>query len=151
MFHDVSQCFKSVSWCYTSGSQGFMTFHNVSQCFKSVSWCFTMFNNVVRCLVSRATIGITDHLRDRNNAAGIGDNSNWWWRRRDRWYRRESDPMLNSILNEVTLFLEDNFWRGKQEVMNNHIGNWKKTRTNSFFGNRVHVYFESRADISYIL
>ena len=32
--------------------------HNVSQCFTSVSWCFTMFNNVLRSLVSRATIGI---------------------------------------------------------------------------------------------
>ena len=38
-----------------------------------------MFNNVL-CLASRATIGIgaraaADHLRDRDNAAGIGDNS----------------------------------------------------------------------------
>ena len=40
-----------------------------------------MFNNVLWCLVSRATIGIAasaaaaDRLRDRDNAAGIGDNS----------------------------------------------------------------------------
>ena len=34
-----------------------------------------MFNNVLRCLVSHATIGIADCLRDHNNAAGIGDNS----------------------------------------------------------------------------
>ena len=34
-----------------------------------------MFNNVWRCLVSRATIGIADRLWDRDNAAGIGANS----------------------------------------------------------------------------
>ena len=39
-----------------------------------------MFNNIFWCLVSRATIGITDceavdSLRDRDNASGIGDNS----------------------------------------------------------------------------
>ena len=39
-----------------------------------------MFNNVLWCLGSRATIGVSasataDRLRDRDNAAGIGDNS----------------------------------------------------------------------------
>ena len=39
-----------------------------------------MFNNVLRCLVSHATISIgdrmaADRLRDRDNVAGIGDNS----------------------------------------------------------------------------
>ena len=39
-----------------------------------------MFNNILRCLVCRATIGIadraaTDPLMDRNNAATIGDNT----------------------------------------------------------------------------
>ena len=39
-----------------------------------------MFNNVLPCLVSRAKIGIgdraaADRLRDRDNAAGISDNS----------------------------------------------------------------------------
>ena len=37
-----------------------------------------MFNNVLLCLASRATIGdstATDHLRDRDNVSGIGDNS----------------------------------------------------------------------------
>ena len=37
-----------------------------------------MFNNVLWCLASRATIGVrgaADRLRDRDNAAGIGDNS----------------------------------------------------------------------------
>ena len=39
-----------------------------------------MFNNVLQCLVSHATIGIatlatTNHLRDRDNAAGIGYNA----------------------------------------------------------------------------
>ena len=32
-----------------------------------------MFNNVLWCVASRATIG--DRLRDRDNAVGIGDNS----------------------------------------------------------------------------
>ena len=46
--------------------------------FYGVSQCFTMFNNVLLCLASRATIGdgaATDRLRDRDNVAGIGDNS----------------------------------------------------------------------------
>ena len=37
-----------------------------------------MFNNVLWCLASRATIGdraAVDRLRDHDNAAGIGDNS----------------------------------------------------------------------------
>ena len=37
-----------------------------------------MFNNVLLCLASRATIGdgtAADRLRDRDNVAGIGDNS----------------------------------------------------------------------------
>ena len=37
-----------------------------------------MFNNVLWCLESLATIGdraAADRLRDRDNAAGIGDNS----------------------------------------------------------------------------
>ena len=39
-----------------------------------------MFNNVLWCLAGRATIGVdasatADRLRDRDNAAGIGDNS----------------------------------------------------------------------------
>ena len=49
------------------------------------------------CTIFNCRIG--DHtatycLRDHDNTAGIGDK-----RRRDRQYRRESDPMLNSILN----------------------------------------------------
>ena len=48
--------------------------------FYDISQCFTMFNNVLWCLVSRATIGIADRaaadrLMDRDNAAGIGDNT----------------------------------------------------------------------------
>ena len=53
-------------------------FYDVSQCFTCVSWCFTTFNNVLWCLASRATIGdraAADRLRDRDSAAGIGDNS----------------------------------------------------------------------------
>ena len=39
-----------------------------------------MFNNILQCLVSRGTIGITncaaaDRLRDREGAAGISDNA----------------------------------------------------------------------------
>ena len=37
-----------------------------------------MFNNILWCLESRATIGdsaAADRLMDRDNAAGIGDNS----------------------------------------------------------------------------
>ena len=39
-----------------------------------------MFNTVLWCLAIHATIGVaasatTDRLRDRDNAAGIGDNS----------------------------------------------------------------------------
>ena len=37
-----------------------------------------MFNNVLLCLASCATIGdgaAADRLRDRDNVAGIGDNS----------------------------------------------------------------------------
>ena len=50
--------------------------HDVSQCFTCVSWCFTTFNNVLWCLASGATIdAAADRLRDRDNAAGIGDNT----------------------------------------------------------------------------
>ena len=67
-----------------------------------------MFNNVLLCLASRATTGVGAA------ASGIGDNSaefgnnsaesaitpqNRQWRRRDRRYRRERDPMLNSVMN----------------------------------------------------
>ena len=39
-----------------------------------------MFNNVLQCLVSHTMIGIVgqaaaNHLRDRNNATAIGNNS----------------------------------------------------------------------------
>ena len=72
MFHNV----LSVS-CFTSGSQCHMMYHNVLQVFHDVLLCL---NNVLQCLVSQAMIGIADHtaanrLRDRDNAAGIGDNS----------------------------------------------------------------------------
>ena len=61
-------------------------FYDISQCFRSVSWCFTMFNNVLRCLVSHATIGIAASVtarprrspqgsRQLRRTAGIGDNS----------------------------------------------------------------------------
>ena len=69
VFHDVSQCFKSVSCCFTSGSWSFTMYHNVLHVFHDVL-----------CLASHATIGIadraaTDRLRDRDNAAGIGDDN----------------------------------------------------------------------------
>ena len=50
-------------------------------CFTMFYKCFMMFNNVLRCLVSHASIirsigdcTATNHCRDHNNAAGIGDN-----------------------------------------------------------------------------
>ena len=65
-----------------SNDDCFMMFHNVlrvscftsgSQCFTCVSWCFTMFNHLLWCLASRATINVAaDRLRDRDNAVGIG-------------------------------------------------------------------------------
>ena len=82
---------------------------------------FILFYYVLRCLVSRATIGIiasatADCLRDRNNGTGIGDNS-----------AEIGDdaagivdiaekviPCWTPSLMEtgVTLFLENNFRRG---------------------------------------
>ena len=70
-----------------------------------------MFDNVLQCLVSLAMIGIAtsateDRLRDRdatvigNNSAGIGDNSAKICNdTTDCQFCRESDPMLNSVLN----------------------------------------------------
>ena len=57
LFHGVSQCFKSVSWCFTSGAQYFTC----------VSWCFTMFNNVLWCLARsrRSPQGSLQCRRDR--------------------------------------------------------------------------------------
>ena len=53
--------------------------------------------------MSRATISdsvAADRLRDRDNAAGIGDNSEEIGdKRRDRRYSSECYPMLNSSLN----------------------------------------------------
>ena len=81
VFRDVSQCFKcfmmfhNVLRVFHDVIQ-VVLFHDVSQCFTSISWYFTMFNIVLRCLVSRATIGIGDRaaanrLRDRDNASGM--------------------------------------------------------------------------------
>ena len=39
-FHDVSQCFKSVSWCFTC----FTIYHNVLQVLHDVLLCLTMFS-----------------------------------------------------------------------------------------------------------
>ena len=69
MLHNVSCCFTSSSW-------GFTMYHNVLGCitmFYSVSWCFTMFS---------------ESHNDRHRRC-----------HRDRRYRHESDPMLNSVLN----------------------------------------------------
>ena len=50
--------------------------------FYDVSQCFTMFNNILWCWASRATIGgrrspqgSRQRLRDRDNDTGIGNNS----------------------------------------------------------------------------
>ena len=63
MFHNVLGVFYDVLLVVHD------VFHNVLQ----------VFHEVLRCLVSRVTIGIgdcaaADRLRDRDNAAGIGDN-----------------------------------------------------------------------------
>ena len=54
-------------------------FYDVSRCITMFYKCFMMFYYVLRCLVSRATIGIgdraaADRLRDCDNATGIGDD-----------------------------------------------------------------------------
>ena len=46
MFHNVSQDFKSVILCFSSGSQCLMMYHNVLQVFHDVLLCLTMFYNV---------------------------------------------------------------------------------------------------------
>ena len=59
MFYDVSQCF--------------MMYHNVLHVFHDVLLCLTMFYDV-----RHATIGdrvAADRLRDRDNAAEIGDGA----------------------------------------------------------------------------
>ena len=52
LFHDVSQCFKSVSWCFTS-------VHDVLRCITMFDKCFMMFYYVLWCLLSRATTADT--------------------------------------------------------------------------------------------
>ena len=49
-------------------------------------------------MISLTALATADHRWDRDNAAGIGDNSAEIGGR-DRLYCREHDPMLNSILN----------------------------------------------------
>ena len=66
MFHDVLLLVHDVLWHFTM--------------YQNVCKCFMMFNNVLRCLVSRATIGIAASatavcLRDSDNATGINDNA----------------------------------------------------------------------------
>ena len=55
-------------------------FYDVSRCITMFYMCFRIFYYVLRCIVSLATISIAasataDRLRDRDNAAGISDNS----------------------------------------------------------------------------
>ena len=47
-------------------------YHNALEVFNDVLLCLTMFYDVLQCLVRHAMIG---RLRDRDNAAGFGDNS----------------------------------------------------------------------------
>ena len=75
MFHNVLRVFHVLLVAHAV-----LRRFTMNQSFTSVSWCFNMFNNVLRCLVSRAKIGIgdraaADRLRYRDNAAGIGNNS----------------------------------------------------------------------------
>ena len=92
-------------------------YHNVLHVFHDVLLCLTIFYDVQRVAQRSAA---TDRLRDRDNAAGIGNNSPGGQgsaitaqgsaitlqksammpqARRDRRYRRERDSMLNSVLN----------------------------------------------------
>ena len=75
-------------------------YHNVLHVFHDVLQCFMMFSesrNNRRCRTGiRAA---ADRLRDRDNSAAIGDSNKLVIVYRDRLYRRERDPMLNSILN----------------------------------------------------
>ena len=94
VFHDVSQCFKSVSWCFksvswcfTSGSRCFTMYHNVLQMFHDVLLCLTMLYDVYWV----AQWSASQHRRPRCHRSRQ--------LRMDRWYRRESDAMLNSVLN----------------------------------------------------
>ena len=120
MFHNVLRVFHDV---LLVGHDVSLVVHNVSQCLTCVSWCFSMFNNVLWCLASRATIGITasaaaDRLRHRYNAAGIGNNS--------AEIGDDAAGIVDIAANViscytpswmgtgVTLFLEDNFQRGLQ-------------------------------------
>ena len=50
-------------------------FYDISLCITMFYKCFMVFHNVLRCLEIHAPIGIADHLRDHDNAAGIGDNT----------------------------------------------------------------------------
>ena len=69
VFHDVLRVFHDVLRVFHDVLR---VVHDVPQCFTCVSWCFTMFNDVLLCLASRATIdaaasATADHLRDRDN------------------------------------------------------------------------------------
>ena len=127
LFHDVSQCFKSVLWCFTVVYDVFLVVHDVSQCFKSVSWCFTMFDNYFMmfsephndwcCRIGdcRSPQGSRQRCRIGDNGAGIGDNSA---------EIADAAGIVNIAAKVtpcwtpswmetgVTLFLEDKFQRG---------------------------------------
>ena len=60
MFHDVSQCFKSVS-CFTSGPPPFTMFHDILRYLESL-------NDSHRRIGDRAA---ADRLRDHDNAAAM--------------------------------------------------------------------------------
>ena len=79
IFHNVLKvlgCFISGSRCFMCVSRCFRIFYDSFLMFYYVYQCFTMFsesrNNRHRRIGDRAA---ADHLRDRKNPAGIGDNA----------------------------------------------------------------------------
>ena len=107
-FRDVSQCFKY-----------FMMFHNVLRVFHdvllvvhNVLWNFTMYHNVLQ-VFHDVLLRLTMFSKSRNDqdkrppiASGVAtmphgsvNPQKSAMMRRDHWYCRESDPMLNSVLN----------------------------------------------------
>ena len=107
VFHDVLLVARDV----------LIVVHGVSECFTCDSWCFTMFNSVLWCLASRATIGVPASATARPPiASGIGDNS--------AEIGDDAAGIVDIAANVipcqtlswmetgVTLFLEDKFQRG---------------------------------------
>ena len=96
MFHIVLSVFHDVLLVV---HDVLLVVHDVSQCFTCVLWCLAS-----RATISGATLATTQPLhrrlcRCRSPHGSRQRRRDWRWCRRDRQYRRERDPMLNSVLN----------------------------------------------------